>query len=47
MFALVEPAGDFTVEAGGRRLKCFGLFICRGLRAEAAPGRGPAGSMGR
>lgn len=47
MFALVEPAGDFTVEAGGRQLKCFGLFICRGLRAEVAPGRGPAGSMGR
>jgi len=36
LFRSVEPAGQFYVERSGRRLRRFGLFVCRGLRADVA-----------
>ena len=42
LFGSVEPAGQFYVERGGRRLKRFGLFICRGLRADVGGEQYPA-----
>jgi len=50
LFAHVERVDDFYVVRGGKRLKHFGLFLCRGLRSDvteaalerpARPGRSP------